>query len=56
MVKQIESGSVWVNDYVKSDIEIPIGGVKASGYGRELGKLGMFEFVNHKSVISKFNI
>ena len=47
---------MWVNDFVKSDIEIPIGGVKASGYGRELGKLGMFEFVNHKSVILQWQL
>lgn len=51
MVDQIQAGTVWVNDFVKSDIGIPIGGIKASGYGRELGKLGMYEFINHKSVV-----
>ncbi|MGZ3771487.1 MAG: aldehyde dehydrogenase family protein [Bdellovibrio sp.] len=48
--KELEAGFVVLNDYVKSDPNIPFGGVKESGYGRELGHFGILEFVNIKTV------
>jgi succinate-semialdehyde dehydrogenase/glutarate-semialdehyde dehydrogenase/succinyl-CoA reductase len=46
----IESGVVSVNNIVASDPRVPFGGVKKSGFGRELSRYGMLEFVNIKSV------
>ncbi|NHH97301.1 Succinate-semialdehyde dehydrogenase [NAD] [Candidatus Nitrosotalea sp. FS] len=46
----IESGIVSVNNVVISDPRVPFGGVKQSGFGRELSRYGMLEFVNVKSV------
>jgi succinate-semialdehyde dehydrogenase/glutarate-semialdehyde dehydrogenase len=45
---RIEAGMVWVNQPTGSAAELPFGGVKRSGYGRELSELGMFEFANRK--------
>lgn len=47
---RIESGMVWINSAAHSSPEIPFGGVKNSGYGRELGELGIGEFVNRKLI------
>jgi succinate-semialdehyde dehydrogenase/glutarate-semialdehyde dehydrogenase/succinyl-CoA reductase len=48
--RSIESGIVTVNNVVISDPRVPFGGIKNSGFGRELSKYGMLEFVNVKSV------
>jgi succinate-semialdehyde dehydrogenase/glutarate-semialdehyde dehydrogenase/succinyl-CoA reductase len=50
MSRRIESGIVSVNNVVLSDPRIPFGGIKHSGFGRELSRYGVLEFVNIKSV------
>ncbi len=50
IARQLQCGAAFVNGMVKSDPRLPFGGVKASGYGRELSRLGMHEFLNAKTV------
>ncbi len=49
----LQSGACFVNDFVKSDPRLPFGGIKTSGYGRELSNYGMMEFVNIKTIVIK---
>ncbi|ANK67263.1 NAD-dependent succinate-semialdehyde dehydrogenase [Loigolactobacillus backii] len=51
IASQIETGQVFVNTYFGTLPELPFGGVKNSGYGRELGHLGINEFVNNELVV-----
>ena len=53
MADRVGDGAYFINELVKSDPRLPFGGTKLSGYGRELSKDGMMEFVNRKTVYVK---
>jgi succinate-semialdehyde dehydrogenase/glutarate-semialdehyde dehydrogenase len=48
---RLQAGACFVNAFVASDPRLPFGGIKTSGYGRELSDLGMKEFLNAKTVV-----
>ncbi|WP_167611256.1 NAD-dependent succinate-semialdehyde dehydrogenase [Maribellus sediminis] len=50
---ELEAGACFVNDFVKSDPRLPFGGIKTSGFGRELAEQGIKEFMNIKTVVVK---
>jgi len=51
LARKIEAGNVFINSLVRSDSRIPFGGIKKSGFGRELSQIGIREFMNMKSLI-----
>jgi acyl-CoA reductase-like NAD-dependent aldehyde dehydrogenase len=50
-VREVKAGSVWVNNYMNGGVQMPFGGYKLSGYGREGGPEGLNPFCEIKSVV-----
>jgi succinate-semialdehyde dehydrogenase len=50
LARRVETGGMFINGFSASDPRVPIGGVKKSGYGRELSHFGVHEFMNAQTV------
>lgn len=54
--QHLQAGALFINAHVRSDPRLPFGGIKQSGYGRELGKAALYEFANHQTVVIEVNL